>query len=392
MATTKPRKGHNEGSVFERKNRNGKVMGYQGQVSLPGGKRLSFSGKTKREVREKMEKAKTQSSLGLLAPGKSPTLEEYLLETWLPMRRENVRPRTYESYDLNVRRLLPHLGAIRLEQLKPAHIQACYGKLKERGMQQRGLSARSIQQCHTVLHGALQAAVRMELMMRNQVEGVTPPRPGRSEMKTLTPDQVRVLFTHTASDRLRPLWVLLVTTGMRVGEALGLAWDDIDFDTGSLTIRRALQRQRGKGLVLSQPKTGRSRRTIYPDSQTMEVLKAHRAAQLAERVKAGPLWEGTNSVFTTPSGRMVDPGNVRESLGRRLKGAGLPAIRVHDLRHTAATFLFSQGKHPSEVQALLGHSTVTLTLDTYTHVLPPQAKDTTACMSVLFPASETQVS
>lgn len=380
MEAKKSRKGHNEGTVFERRNKAGKIVSYQGQISLPNGKRRSFSGKTKREVREKMAAALVLQRQGLLGQGQSPTLERYLYDTWLPMIKESVRPRTYESYDLNVRRVLPDLGRIKLGQLNPADIQRCYGALK-----QSGLSTRSVQQCHTVLHGALRAAVRMELMTRNPTDGVTPPRPSRSEMKTLTSDQVRTLFTHTGGDRLHALWVVLVTTGMRLGEALGLAWDDIDFEAGSLTIRRALQRQRGNGLVLAPPKTRRSRRTIYPDLDTLRVLKSHRASQLAERMAAGPLWENASTIFTTGMGRMLDPGNVRETFGRRLKAAGLPDVRIHDLRHTAATYLFTQGKHPSEVQALLGHSTVTLTLDTYTHVLPQQSKETTACMSEFFP-------
>ncbi len=204
-------------------------------------------------------------------------------------------------------------------------------------------------------------------------------------MRTLTPEQVRQLFAHTVDDRLHALWVLMTTTGMRVGEAIGLKWEDVDFDAGSIIIRRSLQRQRGNGLVFVPPKTERSRRTVYPDPKTMLALRQHAVRQKKERLAVGPLWQDEGLIFTTTTGGRLDSGNVRESLGRRLKNAGLPPIRVHDLRHTAATYLFSQGKHPSEVQALLGHSTITLTLDTYTHVLPQQTRDTTACMGDLFP-------
>jgi integrase len=211
-------------------------------------------------------------------------------------------------------------------------------------------------------------------------------------MHYLTPEQVEQLIQASADHRLHALWVLMVTTGLRVGEAIALTWDDVDIDKHhQLTIRRALQRQRGKGLTFVEPKTARSRRTIPLIPGTCGTLKRHRTRQLKDRLAAGSAWLDNNLIFRTRLGGPLDSGNVYESFQRVLKRAGLPRIRVHDLRHTCATYLLSQGADIRTIQDILGHSTSTLTLKTYLHVMPAARREALLCMEALFPKSQSAV-
>jgi integrase len=200
-------------------------------------------------------------------------------------------------------------------------------------------------------------------------------------MRTLSDGQLRLLFEETRSSRLHALWVLLATTGLRLGEALGLTWPDVDVERGSLTVRRALQRlpKRLGGVVLVEPKTDRSRRTVHLAPGTVAVLAEHRARQANDRLAPRERF-----VFTGITGRPLDGSVVNHQFHRALSHAGLPNVRVHDLRHTAATHLLTRGVHPKIVQDLLGHSTISLTLDTYSHVSPALHAQVADHMEVLF--------
>ena len=202
-------------------------------------------------------------------------------------------------------------------------------------------------------------------------------------MRTLTSEQVETLFEASTDDRFRPLWVTLVTTGLRLGEATGLQWSDIDLDGARLTVRRALQRQRGAGLVLVEPKTSRSRRTLHLSAVTVAALREQRHRQTLERL-AADVWNDRGLVFSTTTGNPIDPPFVSLRLGRALRKAGLPRVRVHDLRHTFATLMLARGVHPKVVQEMLGHSTITLTLDTYSHTTPALHLEASRQMDTLF--------
>lgn len=165
----------------------------------------------------------------------------------------------------------------------------------------KGLSRRSVEQTHTVLHRALRQAVLWGIMLRNPTEAVTVPRPSRREMQTLTQAQVGRLFRASEGHRLHALWVLLATTGLRLGEALGLLWTDIDFAAGRLVVNPALQRQPGVGYVFVEPKTARSRRTVYLARGTLAALGEHRRRQVEDQLAAGPEWNNTGLVFASPS-------------------------------------------------------------------------------------------
>lgn len=374
------KRGNGEGTIYKRKDGR-----WEGAVLLEGGKRKRVYGDTRREVQQRLAVVVRDRQQGRLISAPSQKVSDYLGQWLEDQARLKVRPRTYECYALNVRRLTPWIGHLRLDKLGPAHLEHCYAELLD-----GGLSARSVEQVHAVLRIALRRAVRLGLLNEAPTALVTPPRGTRHEMQILTPEQVQTLLRVTAGHHLQPLWLLLVTSGLRLGEATGLTWDNIDLDGGTLAVRHALQRQRGKGLQFVEPKTNRSRRTVYLASGAVRALRQHRTRQQETYVCNGVPWSEDALVFSTQTARPLEPRNVRHSLRRALTAAELPLIRVHDLRHTAASYLLSIGTHPKVVQELLGHSSVLLTLDTYSHVLPALHREVAAQMDTLLGANEDQ--
>jgi integrase len=263
------KRGHGEGTITLRKDGR-----WEARLSLDGGKRRTFYGKSRREVQQKLNKSRRDLQDGLPIVPERQTVSAYL-SPWLEAARPTVRAKTYETYDLNVRRVLPYLGHKKLATLTAADVQACYAALLERGRTRqvksdqapKGLSRRSVRQIHEMLHRALKQAAEWGMIARNPADTAKPPRPGREEMKTLSQTQVQQLFTMTAQDRLHALWVLLITTGLR--------WQDVDLRAGTLTVQRALQRRRNGGLVFVEPKSAHSRRTVHLADETLAELQAH---------------------------------------------------------------------------------------------------------------------
>ena len=369
------RRGFGEGSIYPRKD--GRWVSY---LRLPDGRKKFFTG-TREVVQERLREAQRQAHAGQLVLGRDQAVSLYL-ERWLAEAvRHSVRPKTYENYDLCVRRVLPHLGRVRLRALTPEQIQYALGKLLE-----TGLARRTVRQVHMVLRLALKQAVLWRMLPSNPSDAVKPPRPDRKEMPTLTEDEVRRFIAATAGMRDHGLWALLVTTGLRLGEALALRWSDVDFIEGRATIKRAVQRQRGAGLVFVEPKSARSRRTVPVPPETLRVLEDQQRSNERDRRTAGPQWQEHDLVFPNPIGRPRDTAYRSVSFHTALKRTGLPRLRLHDLRHTAATHLLTNHVHPKVVQDLLGHSTIAITLDTYSHVMPPLAKEASGFMSSFVPA------
>lgn len=345
---------------------------WEAQLRLPGGRRKSVYARTQDEILERLDEARWRLDHALPVASARMTVGEYLAY-WLEVTSRRVRQSTYEAYELTVRRVRPHLGRDQLSRLGPAKIQATYDRLAE-----AGLSPRSVEQVHVVLHRALDQAFHWGLIARNPARVVTPPRPVKREMTALSREQFERLLATSRGDRWYPLWVVLGTAGLRIGEALGLRWDDIKLDARRLAVRRALQRQRGAGLVFIPPKTLASRRSIVLAQVACRALAEHRDHQ-RQRAAASVRWEEQGLVFPNRQGGPLESSAVTSALGRALRIAGLPHIRVHDLRHTTASMLLEAGVHPKVVQDLLRHSTVLMTLDTYTHVtdsLSSQAADT----------------
>jgi integrase len=268
--------------------------------------------------------------------------------------------------------LVPRLGNIPLQKLTAQHLEKLYLEKVE-----EGLSATTVAAIHTMLHTALEKAVRLGLVSRNVCDLVSPPRKVQKEIKPLSPQQVLQLLEAAKGHPQETLFILALATGMRRGELLGLKWQDIDFTKGVLQVRRALTRMpTGLGYKETEPKTRTSRRSIVLISFALEALKKQRARQLEMKSRAREAWQDHDYVFCTPIGTHLSPGHdVLVQLKILLKKAGLPPIRFHDLRHSTATLLLSKGVHPKVVQEILGHSEISMTMDTYSHVLPTMQKN-----------------
>ena len=357
------KRGNGEGSIYEHK-RHGKKVGYRGSYTiytLTGPKRRYISGKTREQVRQKLAKAIAYRDGGLVFDADGQTMGEYL-EQWLDTSvRGSVRESTCESYRRQVRRyVIPAIGGVKLKSLSAMHVQGMY-----RSMLDRGLSSRTVQYTHAVLHRALKQAMRWGLVPRNVCEDVDRPRLKRDEIQPLDREQTRRLLQAAEGHRLHALYVLAVTAGLRPGEMLALRWSDVDLEVGTLRVNRALSDSE-----FAAPKTLRSRRKIELSDTARVALRTHRKRQLEERMQKAGLWKNRGLIFPSTVGTPLCHRNVVRSFKALLKRAGLPAdTRLYDLRHTCATLLLNSNVHPKYVQELLGHASISQTLDTYSHVL-----------------------
>ena len=313
------------------------------------------------------------------------TLSAYLLGQWLPAAKGTVRETTYSGYASHCRRyLVPRLGTTKLAQLSAPQINACYGLLAQEGrLQQPGaLAPATVRRIHATLHRALGDAVRWGVLALNPADGADPPqaRSGERKVPAWSAEQLAAFLTHVRDDRLYGLWHFLAMTGCRRGEALGLAWQDLDIERGMVSIHRALVPVDGKA-ILCEPKTARGRRTIALDGLTLAVLRAHACRQADESRAKG--WSDTGYVFSLPDGRPLCPQHVSRAFERHLRRGGLPRIRLHDLRHTYASLALGSGVNPRIVSGRLGHSSVAFTLDVYAHVLPQQDRDAAEAIASL---------
>jgi integrase len=330
-----------------------------------------FYGPTRKVVQEQLTRALRELQQGLpIATDDRQTVEQYLRRWLEDAVRPSVRPKTHATYVGYARcHLIPDLGRLPLAKLSPHDVQAMLNRKLA-----QGLSPRSGHHLRAILRRALSQAVRWGELPRNVAALVDPPQVPHHEARTLTPTEARHFLDAVSRDRLAALFAVALAVGLRQGEALGLRWEDVDLDGGQLAIRHALQRVGGK-LQLVEPKTRLSRRTIALPAFAVAALRKHRASQLREQLWAGSKWEEHGLVFTSTIGTPLDGTNVTHRLQRLLGEAGLPRLRFHDLRHTAATLLLTQGVHPRVVMDLLGHSQISLTMNTYSHVIPSLQRD-----------------
>jgi integrase len=359
------KRGNGEGGITRHK-KSGLYMARYTVQTPTGPKRKTLYGKTRREVDEKLTKAKADRDGGLVFDADNLRLGEYLGRWLADSVRDTVRPTTFERYEQIVRlHIRPVLGQLKLKSLTSAHVRGLYRQKLD-----AGLSPRSVQYVHVTLHKALEQAIADGLIPRNATEAVKPPQVRREEMRPLTAEQVRILFDAAKGDRLEALYVLAVTTGLRQGELLGLKWDDVDLEAGTLRVRRTLTTAKG-GPQLTAPKTKGSRRTVKLTQSAVKALRSHLERQLDEIDKAGSLWRENGLIFASESGDPMDRRNLTTHRFKPLlKRAGLPQIRFHDLRHTCATLLLTKNVNPKIVSEMLGHASIAITLDTYSHVLP----------------------
>ena len=355
------KRGNGEGSITRRKD--GLYMARYKVQTAAGPKRKTIYGKEREGVAKKLVDALSNRNKGLAFDAGSQTVEEYV-ERWLTTSAKgSVRESTYESYRKQVRRyVVPAIGCVKLTRLSAMQIQGMY-----RAMLDRGLSPRTVQYTHAVLHRALRQAVRWGLIPCNVSEDVDRPRLRQEEIRPLNREQARHLLktADESGDRFEALYILALHTGMRPGELLGLKWEDVDVDEGGLQLNRALA-----GKNLTAPKTKRSRRRIDLSAASIAALNAHRKRQLEERKQKAELWRDHGLVFASAVGTPLSHRNVVRAFKDLLKRAGLSqSPRLYDLRHTCATLLLGSNVHPKYVQELLGHASIALTLDTYSHVL-----------------------
>jgi len=379
MARKVTKRGNGEGTISQRNDGR-----WEGKLTIDynhqTGKsiRKTFYGKTRKEVQEKMEKVKAQIITGTYVSDRKITVGEWL-DTWLiTYSKPNVRIATWESYETMIRvHIKPSIGNIPLQDLRPEHLQTLYNdKLKNGRIKGGGLSPKTVGYIHTVLHMALKQATREQLVIRNVAELVNKPRQKKHEITPLTLDEIKVFLTAVVEHRFFVPFLLECHTGLRRGELLGLRWQDIDFKQNSLTVKQALIRTR-QGLLMSEPKTPKSRRTIPLSNEVMATLKSHKAKQSQDKLLAGTAYENADLVFCNALGKPIDPRNFTKQFARILTSAGLPVVRFHDMRHSHATMLLMLNEHPKVVQERLGHSTIAMTLDTYSHILPGMQQQAT---------------
>jgi integrase len=355
-----------EGSIFERSD--GRWCA-QLDLGWEGGKRRRkyVYGATAQEVRDQLLQARSDRAAGLPVVVGRQTVAQFL-QDWLENSvKPSVRPLTHEQYRQHVKLYLaPLLGHHRLSKLAPQHVRAFLKRKLE-----DVLSPRTVQLSLVILRRSLGQAVKDGLTGRNVAKLVDGPRVRHFEGQTLSPEDARALLDAAKGERFEALYTAALAVGLRMGEALGLRWQDVNLDRRSLTVNRILERiGRGHGstLQLVEPKTSRSRRTVNLSEAAVRALRAHKVRQLEERLAAGLRWQDSGLVFPNSLGKPLDPHELHNGFKALLTKAGLPNIRFHDLRHSAASLMLAQGIPLRSIQDILGHSSIALTANLYAHV------------------------
>lgn len=386
------------------------------RITTAEGRRVTAYGKTIAEA-----KAKCEEKAGLAEKGIDPTASRQrlgpYLDWWLAEIVEpKLAPKTVRIYRETVRlHIIPDLGRVELSKLtaqavtsllrkkerekkfSPEQVQelvhardresALTPQARQRIQQeleeQTKLSPRTVAMIREVLRGALNVAIKMQMIERNAAALAAPPRQVKADRRTFSPDEARRLLVAVETDRLSTLYRLALTLGMRQAEILGLRWTDVDLEAGTLRVRQSLQRI-GRKTIVKEPKTARSRRTLALSPSLVTALTAHRDRQEFERKRAANLWQETGLVFTSSTGSALDPRNLTRDFKRHLAIANLPSeLRFYDMRHAAASLLLAEGVPITAVSAMLGHALTSTTLNTYAHVLPGSERITAEAMERL---------
>lgn len=343
---------------------------WRGQVPLPNGRRVSKTFNTKREANAWIVRTLNEIQQGVDPTPQQITVAQFL-ERWLAdVARMKCRPKTIEGYEGVVRvHIVPAIGALKLADLRGDHVQHVCTVVLEAG--DAPSTARHV---YAVLRSALTWAVRWKLIARNPAGDAQPPRRSRGDMHVFTPEQARCFLAGVAPHRWHLLYLLAIVTGMRQGEIIGLHWVDVDVDNAVLRVTTSAGPIAGRGVVMSEPKTAASRRQIPLTAELAAAFKAHRRAQLAQRLRTVG-WEDHGLVFCTGLGRPLNRVNVTRHFHRACSVLGLPSLRFHDLRHTAATLMLRSGVHPRVVQSILGHEDISVTLGVYSEYSPDMGAD-----------------
>ena len=375
------KRGANEGTIYQRKDGR-----WEGVLNLGyvGGKRQrkSFYAATQAEVHSRMVAAARGLQLGRKPVPEREKLEDFL-NRWLEdTARRSVRITTYTIYEVSLRlHIIPEIGHLKLARLSADDLDALYSRLLD-----KGLSPKTVRMIHAVIHRALSHGRRRGMVAANVADDVDPPKAPRREFHAFSPQEAARFLAAAVSDRLYALYCLALNSGMRQAELLGLRWGDVDLDRAVLHVRQQVCRMAGEW-HFSEPKTKAGRRTISLSGACVAALREHHARQLEERLRAKD-WQDMNLVFVNQSGCPLDKGNLlRRSFAPLLERAGLPRVRFHDLRHSCASLLLAEGVHPKVVQEMLGHSTISVTMDTYSHTLPSMGAEAAERLGALLAAN-----
>ncbi|WP_331448007.1 site-specific integrase [Streptomyces xanthochromogenes] len=375
MAAQRKRNPNGAGTITKRKDGRYQCAVYVLQPDGTRARKFAY-GKTWEECDAKRRELLDKVASGTPVPTRSAKLSEWL-SFWL---ESIVKPRrklsTYDKYEAHVRLYLsPMVGGKRLESLGTADVRRFLLQLEKK------TTAATAKESHRVLRSALSAACREEMITRNVAKLVEPPRPKPRELSPWSLDETLAFLSTARLDPLYAAFVLAIAMGLRRGELVGLRWSDIDLEQRTLTVRQQLQRRRG--VLYNDETKGRRSRALPLPAMCVAPLRWHRMRQAAARASAGAAWQETGYIFTTRTGRPVEPRNVHRSFVRVSADAGLRVVRLHDARHGCATLLTAAGVAPRVVMEILGHSQISLTMDVYTHVVQDTQREAISHMDRL---------
>jgi len=341
-------------------------------------KRKIVSAKSRAEAVQKMRKLQRQLDDGLPAPDTSMTVT-HLVDRWLDdVNRHQVSASTTNNYRaMAEHHIKPAIGKKKVANLTTADVDRFLSKKTD-----DGLSVSTVRRIRNVLSQALDQGIRWDLVIRNVAKLSRSPRGVRPEGRSLSPEQARQLLNALRGHHNEALYALMLSTGLRRGEALGLQWQDFDEDSGVLLVRRTLTREDG-ALITRDTKTLKSRRAVNLPSTLLKQLKSHRAEQNAERLRLGRAWANSGHIFTTSVGTPIDPRNMYREFRNLCRVAGIGDWHPHELRHSAASLMLAQGVKIQVVSEVLGHSSIRMTSDVYGHILAPDRQTAADAMGSL---------
>jgi integrase len=364
------RRGHHEGCVYYEPERERWVA----EITIDTGQRKKYRAKTKQEAIRKKNEVLRELEQGVLATGPQRKLGAYL-EDWLEnVHKSTLKVSAYVKYQKNIKYILTdRIGNIWLQKLMPEQVQRFYVRLSD-----KGLSSKTVNAVHGVLHLALDNAVRWGYVARNVCDVVSPPRIVTKEAVFLTVEQAHILLDAVREHRLEVLFLLMMVTGMRRGEVLALRWSDIDFDRYCLHVLHTVDYIPKYGYIEDTPKSKAGKRKINLPFFLIEILEEQKQEVDVLKTKAGEEWTEMDLVFPSLKGGYFNPGYLWKVFKKILHRAGLADMRLHDLRHSTVTILLAKGVHIKVISELLGHSDIVITLRTYGHLLPSMQSDVVA--------------
>jgi integrase len=375
------------GSVYQRGSDGRWVAKYKAEGTKSGYKEEYAH--TDDEAYAKLERAWLEHKQGILATGPNQKVKDYIVQWFEDVHKPTIGLSSYVKYrNILYKHIIPALGGRQIRHVTPQHIQTFYTNLLK-----SGLSSSTVLSIHGLLHKAFNNAVTWNLVARNVFDTVSLPRLTTKELQLLSMEQAHTLLEAAKEHRLETLLIVVLATGMRHGELRGLRWHDINFEEKYLTVRRTVGQLAGHGYVEREPKTAKGRRKIILPDFVIDQLKKHRMQQEEAKQKAANKWQERGLVFCNRHGGFIHQSNTMGMFRRLLEKAKLPLdLRIHDLRHSAATIFLSMGIHPKIVQELLGHSQISITMDTYSHVMPSMQQEAMDKWDTVFTRGEQTLS